>query len=147
MRGGERNSSGFSSGSGSGSGLALQFGLSWGNGFLPDRSSRSHDPVVPPQLDDNLKSEACEIIPPPVRLPLLANDLPFHGQVLISGANSRLRLFRIEPLAAGTSAISAAVALARRYGYGDRGSSVVTRGAKLKVRLKKNIHVLKSLTK
>lgn len=55
------------------------------------------------------------------------------SQVLINGANGRLRLFRVEPLAAGTSAISAAVALARKYGYGDRGRSVVTSMAKLKV--------------
>lgn len=54
-------------------------------------------------------------------------------QVLVNGANGRLRLFRIEPLAAGTSAISAAVSLARKYGYGDRGRSVVTSVAKLKV--------------
>ena len=55
-------------------------------------------------------------------------------QVLISGANGRLRLYRLEPLAAGSAAISAAVSLVRKYGYGDRGRSVVTRVAKLKVR-------------
>ena len=54
--------------------------------------------------------------------------------MLVNGANGRLRMFRIEPLAAGTSAISAAVSLARKYGYGDRGRSVVTSMAKLKVR-------------
>ena len=58
------------------------------------------------------------------------------SQVLISGANGRLRLYRLHPLAAGSAAISAAVLLVRKYGYGhgDRGRSVVTRVAKLKVR-------------
>ena len=55
------------------------------------------------------------------------------GQVLIHGATGRLRLYRIEPLAAGTSAISAAVNLVRKYGYGDKGNNIVARIAKLKV--------------
>ncbi|CAN0162097.1 unnamed protein product [Ectocarpus fasciculatus] len=41
-------------------------------------------------------------------------------------------MYRIEPLAAGSSAISAAVSLAKKYGFGDRGRAVVTRIAKLK---------------
>lgn len=56
------------------------------------------------------------------------------SQVLVHGATGRLRLYRIEPLAAGTSAISAAVNLVRKYGYGDRGNNIVARIAKLKVK-------------
>lgn len=52
--------------------------------------------------------------------------------MLINGANGRLRLFRLEPLAVGPSAISAAVALCKKYGFGDRGRRVATSMGKLK---------------
>ncbi|CAM9766853.1 unnamed protein product [Ectocarpus fasciculatus] len=63
---------------------------------------------------------------------MTSESLQPMAQVLVNGANGRLRMYRIEPLAAGSSAISAAVSLAKKYGFGDRGRAVVTRIAKLK---------------